>query len=240
MCNYYSRYKPPRYLQDAFRWEGPLPNMEPRYVVRPTNIEAVVAIGKDSKRRLVPMRWGLVPPWAKDLKTGLTLFNARAETLLEKASFRDPFVKGRRCLVPVDGFFEFSGARGAKQPHYFKPHDDRVMAFAGLWETWRGPKDAPLAQPQLSFTFATTAPNATVAPIHDRMPVLLSEPSAWDAWLAADASPEALQALLRPAPDDLLQTYPVTRALLQLKEPGPDVLLPATGTGSNGSGDRSK
>jgi putative SOS response-associated peptidase YedK len=103
------------------------------------------------------------------------------------------------------------------------------MAFAGLWESWRGPKEAPLAEPLLSFTFATTAPNAIVAPIHNRMPVLLSTPEEWDAWLSPDADPLALTDLLRPAPDDLLDTFLVTQELLKTKEPGPEVLRPVGG-----------
>ena len=181
MCNYYDRHRDPRNLQAAFRFPE-LPNMEPRYVVRPTNVERVV-VEQNGGRHLVSMRWGLVPFWAKDIKTGLTMFNAQSEKILEKRSFSEPLRRGRRCLVPVDGFFEFTGERGAKQPHYFKRRDDRVMAFAGLWESWRGPKDAPLAEPLLSFTFATTAPNAVVTPFHNRMPVLLSTPEEWDAWL---------------------------------------------------------
>src|SRR5271154_847494 len=116
MCNYYDRHRDIARLQQAFLF-AELPNHEPRYVVRPTNTERVVAIGKDGGRHFTPMRWGLVPPWASDLKMGLTLFNARSETIPEKRTFSVPFTKGRRCLVPVDGFFEFSGSKGAKQPH---------------------------------------------------------------------------------------------------------------------------
>jgi len=227
MCNYYDRHRDPRNLQAMFRFPE-LPNMEPRYVVRPTNTERVV-IWQNGGRHLVSMRWGLVPFWTNDVKTGLTMYNAQSETILEKRSFSEPLRRGRRCLVPVDGFFEFTGERGGKQPHYFKPRDDRMMAFAGLWESWRGPLDAPLDEPLLSFTFATCAPNAVVVPIRSRMPVLLSTPEEWDAWLSPDAEPLALTDLLRPAPDVLLETFPVTRELLKIKEPGPEVLMPVVG-----------
>jgi putative SOS response-associated peptidase YedK len=141
----------------------------------------------------------------------------------------EPFKRGHRCLVPCDGFFEFTGEKGIKQPWLFKPRDDRVMAFAGLWEQWRGPKnapDAPLAPPLLSFSIATCAPNATVAPIHDRMPVLFTREAEWDAWLHPDAAPDELRKMLVPADDDLLEAYPVTRDLLRTKEPGPELLTP--------------
>jgi len=149
---------------------------------------------------------------------GLTLFKAKAETILEKRVFSEPFNRGRRCLVSVDGFSEFTDEHGKKQPHYFKPKDDRVMAFAGLWESWRGPIGAPLPEPSLSYTFATTEPNAAVAPIHNRMPVLLIKQAQWDTWLSRSAMPEELIELLRPAPDDLLETYPVARDLPKLKD----------------------
>jgi putative SOS response-associated peptidase YedK len=226
MCNYYGRHRPSSELQRAFGFVDPLPNQEPRYVVRPTDTERVVAIGKDGARHFPAMRWGLVPYWANDTKTGLTLFNARAETLLEKKVFAEPFNRGRRCLIPVDGFFEFTGPKGAKQPHYFKPKDDRIMAFAGLWESWRGPKDAPLPEPLLSYTLITTTPNTVAAPIHNRMPVLLAESAAWDAWLDPKSDSDGLLKMLTPAPDELLEVYPVTRELLRRKELDASVLAP--------------
>ena len=228
MCNYFTRHREPRNLQAAFKFPE-FPNDPPRWVVRPTDTERVVAIGKDGGRHSIPMRWGLVPWWAKDIKTGLTTFNWRSEEFTSKRIFVEPFERGRRCLVPCDGFFEFTGEKGAKQPHLFKPHDGRVMAFAGLWDQWKGPKDAepaPLVPPLLSFSIATCAPNATVAPIHDRMPVLFTRDAEWDAWLHPDADPVELRKMLVPADDDLLETFPVTRELLRTKEPGPALLAP--------------
>ena len=190
----------------------------------PTDIERVVAIGKDGARHAVAMRWGLVPWWAKDIKTGLTLFNWQSETVTTKNAFAEPFRRGHRCLVPCDGFFEFTGERGKKQPWLFRSCDRGVMAFAGLWEQWRGPPEARLAEPLLSFSIATCAPNAMVAPIHDRMSVAFAEPAAWDAWLRPDASPDEIREWLVPAADELLEAVPVPRDLLRIKEPGPDVL----------------
>jgi putative SOS response-associated peptidase YedK len=226
MCNYFSRYREPRQLQVALRFADPLPNDPPRYVVRPTDTERVVAIGQDGQRHFVPMRWGLVPWWANDVKTGLTLFNWKSETVLTKSTFAEPFKRRHRCLVPCDGFFEFTGPKGAKQPHLFKPRDDRIMAFAGLWETWRGPQGKPLLEPLLSFSIATTAPNTTVAPFHNRMPVVLAEERQWDTWLDPEAAPAELIQLLAPADNDLLEEVTVTRDLLRIKEPGRDILAP--------------
>ncbi len=225
MCNFFTRYRALNDMRRAFKFLE-LPNHQPRYVVRPTDSEHVVAIGRDGARHFVAMRWGLVPNGATDVKTGLTLFNWRSEDVAARRAFAEPFRRGRRCLVPCDGFFEFTGARGSKQPYLFKPKDDRVMAFAGLWEQWHGPKDAPLAAPLLSFSIATTSPNASVAPYHNRMPVLFTDEAAWNSWLDPRATPEVLRDLLAPADDDLLAAVPVMRDLLKIKDPGAEVLLP--------------
>ncbi len=223
MCNYFSRYREWGKVRPLFEFPE-LPNAPPRYVVRPTDTERVVAIGKDGGRHAVPMRWGLVPRTARDIKVGLALFNWRSETVVKKTMFAEPFRRGRRCIVPCDGFFEFTGDGGRKQPWLFRPRDGRMMAFAGLWEQWRGPPGAPLAEPLLSFSIATCAPNATVAPYHDRMPVVFAHAADWGAWLNPDTPQDGAMSLLKPAPDDLLEAVAVSRDLLRIKEPGPDVL----------------
>lgn len=118
----------------------------------------------------------------------------------------------------------FSGPKGAKQPHLFRPREGGFIVFAGLWEQWREPKEGPLDKPLLSYTFATTTANAVMAPLHHRMPVLLATRGAQDRWLSQDADEGDLLALLRPAPDDLLEVYPIGRELLKLKEPGSEAL----------------
>ena len=225
VCNFFTRYREPRNIQAAFRFPE-LPNDPPRWVVRPTDTERVVSVGKDGQRHSVPMRWGLVPYWAKNLKAGPTTFNYRSEEFTSKAAFTGPWERGYRCLVPCDGFFEFTGEQGSKQPWLFRPKDGRLMAFAGIWDSWTGPKELPLV-PLLSFSIATCAPNATVAPIHNRMPVLLTEEWEWDAWLATGPMPDEMrQMLLAPALDDLLEAFPVSRDLLRTKEPTADILVP--------------
>ena len=138
------------------------------------------------------MRWGLVPFWANDPRIGRRTINARAETVAEKPSFRAAF-RARRCLVPADGFYEWTGPRGKRQPLNIHRADGQPLALAGLWESHDefGP----------TFTIITTAPNAYMSAIHNRMPVVL-EPGDWDAWLAADDEDPAWRAaLLRPAAD---------------------------------------
>jgi len=153
-----------------------------------------------STRLLLSFRWGLVPWWSKDDKSGGRLFNARSETVATKASFREAF-RERRIIVPADGFYEWQTAEtGQKQPYYFSRADGAPLAFAGLAERWRekgAPKDAPFIR---SCTVITTPGGADMARIHDRMPVLL-DPATFDLWLdPANDDAEELLAMLRPPP----------------------------------------
>jgi putative SOS response-associated peptidase YedK len=160
-------------------------------------------------RVLEQMRWGLVPSWAKDLKIGDRLINARAESLAEKAAFKTAFRK-RRCIMPADGFYEWQRIEGRpKQPVFVHQRDGEPIAFAGLWEVWkdRDVEDAPWL---LSCAIVTTRANATMAPIHDRMPVMLPE-SAWDTWLDVRVSERAvLDPLLVPPADETIELWPVS------------------------------
>jgi putative SOS response-associated peptidase YedK len=194
-------------------------NVTPRrriYVVRdhPDDTGAVV-------RELARLRWGLIPSWSKDPVIGDRLINARAETVAEKPSFRSAFKK-RRCIIPADGFYEWQALPGrkAKQPMYLHRADGRQLAFAGLYEHWRDPAE-PAAPDIETCTIITTAANALVAPIHDRMPVIL-EPGAWDAWLDPTIDDrELLDALLVPAADEVLDAYPVGRDVNSPRNNGP-------------------
>jgi putative SOS response-associated peptidase YedK len=152
------------------------------------------------ERLLMSFRWGLVPWWSKDAKTGSRLFNARSETVTTKASFREAF-RERRIIIPADGFYEWRKTKtGARQPHYFTRADGDPMAFAGLAERWR-PKDAPRDTPYLRSCTMITAPGgADMEGIHDRMPVIL-DPATFDVWLdPTNEDSEELRALLRPPP----------------------------------------
>jgi putative SOS response-associated peptidase YedK len=149
---------------------------EPRYNIPPT-VDIPVIRFADGKRRLSMMRWGLLPPWTKDPKKSPLLNNARAETVAEKPSFRSAFKK-RRCLIPASGFFEWKKEGQLKQPFYFSRPDDKPLAFAGLWETWNDIE---------SCTIITTEANELMAPIHDRMPVVLGD-NDYATWLDPEAT----------------------------------------------------
>ena len=156
----------------------PSPNFAPSWNVAPTDPLPVVRFDAEAhERSLDVMRWGLIPYWAKDIKIGYSTFNARAEEVETKPAFREAF-RRRRCLVPLDNFYEWKKTAAGKQPYAIGLEGGRLMGMAGLWETWRSPEGERIR----SFTIITTTPNALCAELHDRMPVVL-EPSAWPAWL---------------------------------------------------------
>lgn len=194
--------------------------LEPSYNVAPTNDVYVVHETGDV-RRLDAFHWGLVPIWAKDLKVGNRMINARAETLADKSAYRHALRK-RRCLIPVDGFYEWKALPGQrrKQPYYVSRPDGEPLALAGLWEEWRGP-DRDGSSVVRSCTIITTTPNDLMATIHDRMPAILP-PGAWDQWLdpapVEDLAP--LSGLLVPAPSGLLTLRPVSTDVSNVRNQG--------------------
>jgi putative SOS response-associated peptidase YedK len=220
MCGRFSLNAAEAELRRLFGYDGPPLNLAPRYNIAPTQTTPVIAIGREGGRALVVMRWGLVPSWAKDLKIGAKLINARADTVAQKPSFRAAFAK-RRCLVPADGFYEWQAAEGGrKQPYRIHRPDGAPFAFAGLWEQWQGPDGRVL-----SFTIVTTEANARLRPIHARMPVILAAPD-YEAWLDPAAPREAAQALLRPLPDDGLVAEPIGPRANNVKNDDPSVWDP--------------
>ena len=179
-----------------------------------------------SERLLMSFRWGLVPWWSKDTKSGSRLFNARSETVATKASFREAF-RERRIIVPADGFYEWHTAQtGRKEPHYFSRADGTPLAFAGLAERWR-PKGAPKDTPYLRSCTVITAPGgADMAGIHDRMPVIL-EPATFDLWLdPANEDSEELRALLRPPPAGTVVHHPVGPLVGNVRNNEPALIEP--------------
>src|SRR6516162_2309392 len=170
----------------------PTPNIAPSWNVAPTDPLPVVRYdAKESERSLDVMRWGLVPYWAKDLKVGFANINAKAEGIESKPAFREAFHR-RRCLVPVDNFYEWKKTGVGKQPYAVARADRGLMALAGLWETWRSPAGERLR----SFAIITTRPNELCAELHNRMPVILG-PERWPAWLGEEPTDAArLKALL--------------------------------------------
>jgi putative SOS response-associated peptidase YedK len=179
----------------------------PRYNIAPT--QTVITVTEDGARRLEEMRWGLVPAWAKDPKSGSRMINARAETLAEKPAFRG-VLRRRRCLIPADGFYEWPegpGGRKAKQPMYVRLTTGEPFAFAGLWDEWRPPEGG---EPLRTCTIVTTEANALLATFHHRMPVILA-PEVEAVWLDPGLSdPEHLRSLLVPYPAEAMEAYPVS------------------------------
>lgn len=201
-------------FQDEFG-ATPVPDLTPRYNIAPTQpVLAVVA--EHGHRQARVFQWGLVPAWAKDPAIGTRLINARAETVAEKPSFRSAF-KRRRCLIPADGFYEWTGPQGAKQP-YFVTVDAPPVAFAGLWEHWESP-DGELE----TCTIVTTTANQVVERVHDRMPVILAKDE-YDLWLDPDFPMPAVGSLLDPWPAERTVLYPVGKAVGNPRNDGPALL----------------
>jgi putative SOS response-associated peptidase YedK len=204
MCGRFFLQRDPAGLARYFGTSNAVPNLRPSWNIAPTQDSVVVRRHPESgARHLDLLRWGLVPRWAKDASGGARLMNARGESVAEKPAFRDAFRK-RRCLVPMDGFYEWRQEGARKQPYAVAMADASPMAAAGLWEGWQQPDGTWLR----TFTIITTDANAKQALLHDRMPVLLA-PDAFEAWLDPASETEALQALLRPCPPEWLACWPV-------------------------------
>lgn len=200
----------------------PTPNIAANWNAAPTEDLPVVRYdAKAGERSLDPMRWGLVPYWAKDLKLGFSSFNAKAEGIDTRPVFREA-LRRRRCLVPLDAFYEWKKLGKERQPYAIARADRRLMAMAGLWENWRSPEGEWVR----SCAIVTCPANALLAPLHDRMPVIL-EPEAWPAWLGeAPAEPERLRALLTPCPPELLRLWPVDPRVGNVKNKDPALIEP--------------
>ncbi len=202
--------------------ERPAPNFAPSWNVAPTDSLPVVRWSREAGgRSLELMRWGLVPFWAKDIKVGFANINAKAEGVDARSAFREAFQR-RRCLVPLDSFYEWKKLGRERQPYAVALADRRLMALAGLWESWRSPAGERLR----SFAIVTTAANALLAPVHDRMPVILG-PQSWPLWLGeAAADAERLKTLLTPYPADEMAIWPVDRRVGNVKNNDPSLIEP--------------
>jgi putative SOS response-associated peptidase YedK len=193
----------------------------PRYNVAPTQQHFIVRI-KYENREVIPATWGLVRSGSKDASMAAKCINARAETIETRNAFRDAFHK-RRCVVPADGFFEWTGAKTARQPTWFHREDSGLLLFAGLYEAWQKEKGVW----QTTFTILTTTANAVLASYHDRMPVILADRDA-DDWMDPRApAPRALKRFLVPAPEDLLIATPVSPEVNNVDNDSPELLAPA-------------
>lgn len=189
---------------------GAIPNVPARYNAAPR--QSLLTIHHDRQaggRIAAAMRWGLIPSWAKDAKIGDRSINARdigadGRDLDERPMFRDAWRAGQRCLVPLNSFFEWTKVDKAKKPYAIGLTDGGLMGVAGLWEPWRDPASGERVR---SFTIITTAANETMAPLHDRMPVII-DPADFEAWLSGGQA--AAKALIRPCPTGWLRLWAVT------------------------------
>ena len=215
--------------------KGQAPDVAARLNLAPTQ-DALVAVHESGDRQLEAMRWGLIPPWAKDKSIGAKLANARAETIDEKPSFRKPFQR-RRCLLPVDGYYEWESRLSGKQPVYYSMRDGDLFCLAGLWETWTPPKQTD--EPELpglgldqaeagtlcTFTVVTTTPNRLAKRVHDRMPVIVHSAD-YDNWLSPESKVADLKRLLRPFDDEPIQEHYVTPLMNNPRFEAPECIEP--------------
>ncbi|WP_373509935.1 SOS response-associated peptidase [Thiocapsa sp.] len=227
MCGRYAQFTSPGDIAEIFGATLDIADLGPRYNAAPMQWLPVIRQRPSGERVVQTLRWGVLPSWAKDETIANRLINARAETLAEKPSFRSAYRK-RRCLVPADGFYEWAKRQDGKQPYYIHASDGGLLAFAGLWERWTRPDDGDVID---SFTIVTTAANGRVHPLHDRMPVILA-PEAVASWLDPASEPEAVSDLLGPCPDAWLALHPVTRAVGNVRNEGPELIAAIPDEGS--------
>ena len=215
MCSRYSLTSPHEAVRAYFRTVRGH-DYPPRYNIAPTQPVAIVRTGADQQRELALVRWGLIPGWVKNPGEFTTLLNARTETVLEKASFKAA-MRHRRCLIPADAYYEWTGKPGSKRPHMIsRAGAPGLLGIAGLWEHWMGVDGSEME----SMAMLTVAANATTGAIHDRMPAILPE-SAFDTWLDVRNVPdrEAYE-LLAPAPNDLLKIEELLPAINSSRNEG--------------------
>ncbi|MGO8920248.1 MAG: SOS response-associated peptidase [Stellaceae bacterium] len=223
MCGRFLNNLPVAEIAHIFGARNPPSNYPARFNIAPTDpVLAVRLDPKTKERSLDALRWGLVPHWAKDLSFGSRCINARAETVATMPTFRDAFM-ARRCIVPASGFYEWKKT-GAKQPYAIVPEREPLFAFAGLWENWRDKSAGEGAGWIRTCAIITGEPNELVAPIHDRMPVILPR-EAWAKWLGEEpAHKDELLALLTPFPAERMRAYPISTRVNSVKNDAPDLL----------------
>ena len=217
MCGRYTLIADLGDLAQRFEFDGTDFSYDPGYNIAPT--ESVLTVRNVEGREAALMRWGLVPFWAKDPKIGTRMINARAETVAEKPAFRNA-LKKRRCLVLADGYYEWQKTPVGKRPFRIILKSGEPFAMAGLWETWKDPQDNVVR----SCTIITTEANDFLAPIHNRMPVILPREYE-DLWLDMDIDDgAALTQMLIPSPDDILDAYQVSTLVNYARNNGPEII----------------
>ena len=221
MCGRFTQQRPTSEIAAIFEAEDLFEDPGGRFNVAPTD-EAAVVVQRDERRAVVGYRWGLIPGWSDDPRIASRTFNARAETVATSPVFRDAF-RRRRCLVPVDGFYEWLREGTRRQPMLIHDPDREPLALAGLWT---GRKDELSGEWLRTFTIVTTAPNTFMGDIHNRMPVVVPR-DRWAAWLdPTPREPGELRALLEPSDAIELTAYPVVPLVNNVRNQGPDLLTP--------------
>ena len=221
MCGRFTQQRPASELAEIFGAEPLVDDPGGHYNVAPTD-DALVVVQRDERRGLTAYRWGLIPHWATEARVGSKMINARAETITSSPAFRDAFVR-KRCLVPVDSFYEWKREGTVRQPYRIVRRDGRPLALAGLWSGWKDPATQTVRR---TFTIVTTTPNEAIAGLHDRMPVIVAE-DAWARWLdPAPADPGELLGLLAPSDDVELDVYAVVRDVNDVRRDGPELIVP--------------
>jgi putative SOS response-associated peptidase YedK len=220
MCGRFAQQRPASELAEIFAAEPLADDPGPRFNVAPTD-EALVVVQREERRAITAYRWGLIPHWAENAKVGSRMFNARAETLTTSPAFRDAFVR-KRCLVPVDGFYEWKREGTVRQPFLIGRADGLPLTLAGLWSGWRDPVADRVVR---TFTIITSGPNDQMVDIHNRMPVVVPE-ELWPMWLDPLADRSELRAILEPNDDMSLLIHPVSRLVNDVRNDGPALIEP--------------
>jgi putative SOS response-associated peptidase YedK len=225
MCGRFTQERPASELAEIFAAEPLADELGARFNVAPTD-DAFVVVQREERRAVTAYRWGLIPHWSTDLKGGSRMFNARAETITSSPAFREAF-RRRRCIVPVDSFYEWRREGSVRQPYRVTRSDGRPLALAGLWAGWHDPESDVVRR---TFTIVTTTPNEAMADLHDRMPVVL-EGSLCDRWLVDGRAGEPvdegeLLAMLQPTEALSLRIYPVNRYVNDVRRDGPELIEP--------------
>lgn len=205
MCGRYSLTTVPEAMRRLFAITGPLPNYPARYNIAPKQSAPIVRLAPTGERELALVRWGLVQSGSTGPDSRYSMINARAELVASKPAYRRPF-RERRCLVPADGFYEWTLEGDGKQPHRFTLADGSVFAFAGLWDRWQSPSGEAIE----SFTIIVTEANALVRRVHDRMPVML-DAFGRELWLDPTMKPDRLGLLLKPFAQEAMTVQRVSR-----------------------------
>jgi putative SOS response-associated peptidase YedK len=220
MCGRFTQQRPTSELAEIFGATDLVADPGEHFNVAPTD-EASVVVEREGRRAITRYRWGLVPHWAADSRGAARMINARSETLERSSAFREAF-RRRRCLVPVDSFYEWRREGGVRQPYRIAGDDGLPLALAGLWAGRRDPQTEQVVR---TFTIVTTTANDRIAALHDRMPVVIPR-SAWDRWLDRDTSGTGeLRALLEPR-ELGLDIYPVVRLVNDVRNDGPELIQP--------------